>query len=547
MQDQKQRTAWFKPLVTCLIAGKIGHWLWPYGQLEGGGLSCLIAAFMWFACVRLFFTFFERVDFATEMRTLRRLSAQPSRVHGEAAWGNLQEAEAAGLMEGPGIFLGKFHGKTMHNPGLHTLTIASSGMGKGVSIICPGLFLNPNSMIVNDVKGELVAIAARARRALGNDVVVLNPLRQKMTRELGVDLGDTRYNPLCILKPGLELKDEAELVASWLCPGQPGMSDSEKYWSELGQSILAGTMIHLVNKADGEDITLPQLRKTLMVTGDGIQSLLEEMAESTAYQGLVSEYGGRLAALFETSGKEFSGGLGSAIRGLKCYDQFGEMGAHVSGNEFDFSTVKKRPTTVFIVLPSDRDTLAPWRNLVISSAIEIVSRARNSKPVNFILDEAANLGFLPGLLKALSLSRSAGLRFHLVGQQMSQFSRIYKEGFKEIIGLSECINTFGVWEPETLKYLSDWVGQETVRDVSYNAQAGDQFTGEQDVRISSADRARALIRPEEIRRMSSKKQIVLYRNAPPFQVDLVSYLEDKSLAAMADPNPYHRSEKNDGE
>ena len=277
-----------------------------------------------------------------------------------------------------------------------------------------------------------------------------------------------------------------------------------------------------------------------MVPADELIDLLTEMAVNAAFGGLVAEYGGRLCAMLKNSPKEFSGGNGSAQKALRIFDGFGQLGAHVSGDEFDFGAVKKRPTTVFIVLPPDRDTHAAWMNLVISSAIEVISRDRTTKPVLFVLDEFANLGFLPGILRAMALSRSAGLRFHLVLQQLSQAERIYGKGWKEIVGLSECIHTFGVWEPETLRYLSEWAGQETVRDVSFNARAGEQFDGELDVSLGSADRARALVRPEEIRRLGRDRQLVFYRNAPPFKAELASYLDDRALLKRADPNPYHR-------
>jgi len=539
MNRPSQRGSWLLAWAVSALAGTAAYRLWGPGQAGNDG-ACLASALLWLVSARSFFTGLARWDFAAEMRALRRLSAEPSRVHGEAKWGSLKDAKEAGMLEGPGVLLGRLDGRPIWNPGTHTTTIASTGCGKGVGVVIPTLLTHPGSMVVVDVKGELAAVCGRARRELGNDVVVLNPFREKLARELGVDLGDTRYNPLSLLKPGPEVKDEAELVASWLIPGQPGMTDSEKYWTDLGQTILAGVMLHLVSLAGEEPITLPQLRRTLMVPADELIDLLTEMAVNAAFGGLVAEYGGRLCAMLKNSPKEFSGGNGSAQKALRIFDGFGQLGAHVSGDEFDFGAVKKRPTTVFIVLPPDRDTHAAWMNLVISSAIEVISRDRTTKPVLFVLDEFANLGFLPGILRAMALSRSAGLRFHLVLQQLSQAERIYGKGWKEIVGLSECIHTFGVWEPETLRYLSEWAGQETVRDVSFNARAGEQFDGELDVSLGSADRARALVRPEEIRRLGRDRQLVFYRNAPPFKAELASYLDDRALLKRADPNPYHR-------
>jgi type IV secretion system protein VirD4 len=72
---------------------------------------------------------------------------------------------------------------------LHAIVCARSGAGKGVSVVVPNLLTYPGSMIVFDPKGELVAITARRRRELGQQMTVIDPFN--VTRESA-----TAVNPL---------------------------------------------------------------------------------------------------------------------------------------------------------------------------------------------------------------------------------------------------------------------------------------------------------------------------------------------------------------
>lgn len=535
------RSAWMRTWVVCVISGLIAYRLWPAGQ-AGDDVACLGSSLLWLFCTRLFFTGFARWDFAAEMRRLRKASERPSRVGGEAEWGGLKDAKEAGLLNAEGFYIGELEGgQELRHPGTHMLTVASSGMGKGTSVILPNLCTYPGSLVALDVKGELSAVSRKARERFG-EVVVLNPFREKMTRELGLDLGDTRYNPLRSVRPGPEAKDEAEMASSWMLPGQADMTDSERYWNEQGQQILTGTMLMVAEESAEQTVTIPELRQRIMVAPDDLIDFLTEMATSSAAGGVVAEIGGRLVSIAKQSPKELSACLGSAQRALKCYGK-GPLSEHVSGDDFDFAVLKERVVSVLIVLPPDREVYMPWMNLVLSSALEVVARDRTVKPVQFILDEVASCGFIPGLLRSLALGRSSGHRIFMALQQLSQAERIYGKGWKEIVGLCECITTFGVWEPETLKYLSEWAGQETVRDVSYSTRPGDQFGGDPDFSFTSADRGRPLIRPEEIRQLGRDEQLVFFRNAKPMKAKLVSYLDHREWSRHTSPNPYHRRTK----
>lgn len=540
--DHPAKHSWLFSWLLAVAAG-YGAWqLYQYGQ-RGDGVSMLGAIVLGLLTLRFFFRGLGAWEYRADVRHLDRLRQTPTTAHGQARWGTARDAKRAGMFIARRLLIGRLNGRMLHYPGeAHLMTIAPAGAGKGTSIVVPNLLNYRGSMVVTDPKGELTAMTARHRRKrLRNRIIVLNPWREKLTAELGRDLGDAGFNPLAGLRPGPDLKDEAELIASLMVPGQPGMSEAEDYFVDFGQTILAGFMLYMVSHSNGKPITLPELRKLLMSPAPRLSSLLSEMASSSAFGGLLAEYGGRLGTTLINSPKEFSGGLSTAQKSVRIYDGFGPLGAHVSDGHFDFASIKEHPTTVYIIMPSDRaGTHAAWLNLVISLAIEMVGRDRTNKRVVFLLDEFANLGYLPNVLRGMAQYRGQGVQIWTIIQQISMLRRLYKDGWQEFVGLSELINTFGVWEPETLRLLSDWIGQETIRDLSFSSRPEAALEGRRDVSFGQADRGRPLIRPEAIRTLPTNQQLVFYRNLQPFMAEKMSYLEHSCWRRQADANPYYR-------
>lgn len=542
-REREPRGHWLTHGAFCAAASWGAAKLWPIGQ-SGNDLACAAACCLGLVAAKKFLATLSAWDYGVEMGRLRYLSRVRSDVHGKAEWGTQEQARKAGMFKGDGVFIGRSWGKDLYYPGeAHLMTIAPAGAGKGTSIVVPNLLTYRGSMVVTDPKGELCAMTARHRRdVLGQRVVVLNPWREKLSRELELDLGDDGYNPLGLLKAGPDVKDDASLIASLLVPGRAQMSESEAFFVSSGRAILAAAMLHLISeKEGGEPVTLPELRSHLMADPEQLEAFLAQIAANPEFGGVIAEDGKRFVGEMADSPKQFMACLATATEALKVYDSFGPLGQHVSRGTFSFEECKREPTTVYLIMPSDRaGTHAAWLNLTIGAALEQVGRDRSNKRVLFLLDEFANLGFMPGVLRAMAQYRGQGVQVHTIWQQISQAQRIYKDGWREIVGLSELVNIFGVWEPETLELVSKWVGNKTVRDLAYTSAADARFDGGQDVSLASSDRSRPLIRPEEVRTLSRGEQLVLYRNLPPLKAELVSYLERRAWRKAADPNPYHR-------
>ena len=522
------------------------HALWPWAS-HGDDLASAILLLLAFVGGRQVLGALDGFDRWRERGRITRLAHTASDTHGTARWATNKDVKRAGMTKEGGIFLGTTLDGTplYYNGETHLLTVAPPGAGKGVCQVVPNLLTYRGSTVVADPKGELYSVTARYRREkLGHRIVVLAPWCERMSRELDVRIPDDGWNVCSFLKPGPEVKDEAEMVGSLLMPKSAGANATEEFFTDFGEGILTAFLLDRVSRCGASGFDLTDVRADLHQRPSELHEALYDMSHNEDFGGAIAQYASKLLGNLKNAPETFEGGLASAQRTLRIYDANGPLGQHVAKDSgFDFASMKETPTTVYLIIPSDRiGTHGAWLNTVLSLAMETVGRDRSNRRVLFMLDEAANLGHMPNILRAMALYRGQGVQVWTVVQQISQLARLYgQEGMREFIGLAEVVNTFGIWEPDTLRLVSDWLGQRTIKDFSQNVTPvladGDNPFG---YHFGAANHASALMRTEDIRTMPSDQQLIFHRNEPPIQARKVSYLDRRQLRRRADPNPYHR-------
>ena len=520
--------------------------LWWIGQ-NGNDVACFFSVLLFCFSYWLMLRQFRAAEEEEYERSVKNLISENSATEGSAKWATIQDVYEHKMSWIPSStpFLGELETGTVGYPGeAHLLTIAPPGSGKGTDIVIPNLLTYGKSIIVTDPKGELFAVTARHRRdELNNKIIVLCPWAAKLSEELGIEIPDHGFNPLSILDPTSEnIRDDCELIASLLYPKPAKISSDQDFWIDGGQQILTAFILHIASDEEKYGpLTLPRVRQYLHLKPEEMTGLLSEMSENTAFGGCIQEYASTLLGTLERAPKQFEGTLAGAVKALRIYDSMSPLGQHVSKGTINFASLKEEPTTIYLIMPSDRSiTHAPWLNLVMSLAVELVGRDRSNRRVLFLLDEMANLGYMPNILRAMAQYRGQGVQIWSIIQQISQIERLYgKEGLEQFIGTCELINAFGVWDPQTIKFLSEWLGQTTIRNRTYSIDPG-QGHGLTSVNVNAADKGVALLRPEDIRTLPQDEQLIFYRNVKPIRAKRVHYWLVDSWAKGADPNPYRR-------
>lgn len=488
-------------------------------------------------------------DVRRDRRRLDRHRRRASQTHGRARLANRRDVKRFGLAKGRGVFLGRFRPRRGFPRDLYysgennVLTIGPAGSGKGTCAVIPNLITNRESMIVVDVKGELAAVTARHRHdELGHEIRLYNPFHETLSEELGVELCDDGFDPSALIRPGHTAKDDADLLASLALPMPAKPDPKSEFFLDAGQQYLSVAFLDLLRR--GQPPTLPAARSWLMAMPRDLQDQLTDAAQSTAFGGAMRESAAKLLGTLTNAPEEFQACLSTAQKALRIYDSFGPLGEHVRrGTDHDFGDYKRRPITGYIILPSDRQaTHAAYMNLVLSSAIELIARDRTNTRVTFLIDEFATIGHLPNLLRAMGQYRAQGIRFHAVIQQVSQIRRLYgNDGWRDMAGLCDVIQAFGVTEYETCKLLSDMTGHATVEDVSQNVRPKvSQDISHAELSYGQTRSGQPLLRPEDIRTLPSRRQLIFYRNMPPLLAGKVDYRDRRRWRRCVDPNPYYQ-------
>jgi type IV secretion system protein VirD4 len=450
--------------------------------------------------------------------------------HGTAHFADRVELTRAGLLGADGLYVGRWQNKPLRAmTDRHLCTLAPTRSGKGVAAIIPNLLTYPGSAIVIDPKGEAAAITARRRREMGQAVYIVDPF--------GITGAQSaRFNPLANLTgESPDLVEDAAILAQALVPESQG---DDNHWLNEGRALLAGLILHVATTEPTAMRHLGQVRKLLTQPPAPFAAMLATMAESQAASGLVARAAARI---MQKSEREKSSVLSTAQAQTHILDS-PRLAQNMAASDFNFGDLKAQGATVYIVLPADKlVAFGRWLRLVVSQAIvELVRKSgRPKRPVLFILDEFAALGYLEPVETAMGLLAGYGVQLWPILQDLSQLRDLYPHRWPTFLGNAGVVQAFGCAETTTAEWLSSRLGNRTVatrqQSMSGAAVGGvgmDHYS--QSVGVVS----RPLLTPDELMRLPAESEILLMPGHAPALVGKLAYFRDKEYAGLFDANPW---------
>ncbi|MCC8429890.1 type IV secretory system conjugative DNA transfer family protein [Reyranella aquatilis] len=395
----------------------------------------------------------------------------------------------------------------------HVVTVAGSRAGKSSTVLIPNLLRYPGSTLVLDPKGELARATADARRAMGQQVHILDPFG-------ATGQPSQAHNPFDELAGGNpeHIGADAALLADALIIS----NDKDPHWTDSAKNLLRGITLHLLST--GRTATIRELRRLLNADPDELEHLLKDMVNSDAFDGAVANVGAAFLGKATSGGEELQSILSTAQEQTTPLDDVRKI---TDRSDFRLRDLKRGPVTIYLVLPAMRmATHSRWLRLVIQQAFAAMEldETTPAHPVLFLLEEFPVLGHLRAIETAAGFVAGFGVKLWTVVQDFSQLKVHYPKSWETFLGNAGIIQAFGNVDLTTTEYLSKRLGNLTIVE-EQNVPISSSSLSHGDLGRREHLRQVPLLDASEITRFFARetgRQLLLCPGRPPIYCDRLS-------------------------
>ena len=380
------------------------------------------------------------------------------------------------------------------------------------------------SYVFTDPKGELYDRTAGYLKEHGYEIKVLNLVRPQYS---------DGYNPLLHISSELDV----DVIANTVVKGQKGEGGgSDPYWDDMAEMLLKSLIYYLIATRPEEEQNLASCAELVRAANNnGGSNLLSELIGQLPLDHPARMYYKSIEIAPE---KTYGSILSSLQSKLGKFDSK-EIAELTSTDTIDFEEIGSKKTAVYVI-SSDTHTaydflLTIFFSQMIQQLYDFADQngGKLKVPVYFILDEFANIGKIPDFDKKISTSRSRKISFSVILQNIDQLEAVYEKSYETIMGNCDTHVFLGSNSFKTVEYFSKALGEKTIgRDsVSINKDKKNSKTGKS---ISDQVMARALMTPDELRRMDNDLCIIYEKGIKPVKAQKFYYFKHpmaKKLAA----------------
>ena len=404
------------------------------------------------------------------------------------------------------------------------LVIGGSGSGKSASFAIPNAFQMLGSYIFTDPKGELYDRTAGIFKKKGYEIHVINLADPKFS---------DGYNPLSHIRGSTDVDIIAKIISKKDDKG--GGKGGDPFWDQTSEALLKAMMYYVLLNRPKEEHSLASCLSLVRLGGENEGEDLMNL-----FMDLPFDNPARRA--FETirlgSEKTFSNILVSLAAKLEAFDSE-EIAALTSTNTIDFEELAKVRSVVYFITPESHSTYDFLMNIFFSQLFQRLYEFGDQHggalpvPMFLILDEFANIGRIPNFERVLSTCRSKRLHISIILQSIDQLMEIYDEKVTENIMANCSTHLFlGSNAQKTLETFSKQLGEKTIKrdNISRNEDKDGSTSGRG---YSDQIMARALMTPDELRRMSTQECIILIQGMRPIKAQKYWYYKMHPLRKEA--------------
>ena len=440
--------------------------------------------------------------------------------HGSSDWSKNGEQYTV-LNNRKGIILAEDNYLPVDKRGnVNVLVVGGSGSGKSASYSIPNAYQQLGSYVFTDPKGELYDRTAGYLRSNGYEIKVLNLVRPQYS---------DGYNPLMHISSEIDV----DVIANTIVKGQKSDGGgSDPFWDDSAEMLLKALIYYLMATRPEEEQNLASCAELVRAANsNGGSNLLTELISKLPY-----DHPARMnyKSIEIAPEKTYSSILSTLQSKLGKFDSK-EIAELTSTDTINFNDIGNKKTAVYVI---SSDTHTAYDFLLTIFFSQMIQQLYNYAddnggklrvPTYFILDEFANIGKIPDFDKKISTSRSRKISFSVILQNLDQLEAIYEKSYETIIGNCDTHLFLGSNSYKTVEYFSKALGEKTIdrESISVNRDKQHHKTGTSD---SDQVMARALMTPDELRRLDNDLCIIFEKGIKPVKANKFYYFKHKNIA-----------------
>ena len=440
--------------------------------------------------------------------------------HGSSDWSKNGEQYTV-LNNRKGIILAEDNYLPVDKRGnVNVLVVGGSGSGKSASYSIPNAYQQLGSYVFTDPKGELYDRTAGYLRSNGYEIKVLNLVRPQYS---------DGYNPLMHISSEIDV----DVIANTIVKGQKSDGGgSDPFWDDSAEMLLKALIYYLMATRPEEEQNLASCAELVRAANsNGGSNLLTELISKLPY-----DHPARMnyKSIEIAPEKTYSSILSTLQSKLGKFDSK-EIAELTSTDTINFNDIGNKKTAVYVI---SSDTHTAYDFLLTIFFSQMIQQLYNYAddnggklrvPTYFILDEFANIGKIPDFDKKISTSRSRKISFSVILQNLDQLEAIYEKSYETIIGNCDTHVFLGSNSYKTVEYFSKALGEKTIdrENISVNRDKQHHKTGTSD---SDQVMARALMTPDELRRLDNDLCIIFEKGIKPVKANKFYYFKHKNIA-----------------
>jgi type IV secretion system protein VirD4 len=480
-------------------------------------------------------------------------------LHGDARFATAHEIRQAELMGDEGIIVGQYEGRILRFAGQRFVILAApTRSGKGVGIVIPNCLTYTQSLVVTDIKLENFKKTAGYRKTvMGQEVFLFNPFAGEPADPDDPDSEPTPpcthcWNPLDAVPRGNFRIGEIMSIGRvfW-----PGIDPKQKFWDEGALNVFTGVVMMLCELRDKRREEIAETGKTPIPdypvsfgevlrqangrgSGKSAKAFLKMQLE--AYPWLSPRCRDALSKFVASTDEVAQSTIDTLTNPLSIWLN-PIVDAATSRSDFKLTAVRKKLMTIYVGIPPKR--LVDAARLINLFFSQLVSLNTGELPEDnpklkyaclLLMDEFTAFGKIEIISKAVSHIAGYNLRLMPIIQSISQLETTYGKGEAENFVTNHAMQiVYAPRDQGDANKVSEALGYFTLKNDSRSRSTGGRGSSS----VSTSDQRRALMMPQEVKKMGQWKEIIFLENLDPIFCDKIKYFEDPFFTSRLLPPP----------